>query len=104
MIQKWFEPGIVIQRLTQTANDMGGFVDTWTTHLTISGRIRPLNGTEKLSADKTTLFATHKLYCNVADITERDRVSFSGKVYEIKFVSNPMNFDRFLQIDLELIV
>ena len=103
MISKYYESGIVIQRLTQVSNGMGGYTDTWSTHLTINGRIRPLNGNERLSADKTTLFATHRLYCDVIDIKESDRVLYNSKIYQVKFVSNVMNFDRHLQVDLELI-
>jgi SPP1 family predicted phage head-tail adaptor len=102
-MRKYYEPNIEIQRRTLTQNAFGEFVEVWGLHLTIDGRIRPLNGNERLSADKTTLFATHRLYCDVADITEVDRVVYQGKIYNIKFVSNVMNFNRHLQIDLEMV-
>lgn len=101
-IDDYFEPDIIIQRNTSTKKVSGKMLDAWATHLTVDGRIRPLTGKERLAADKVTLYATHRLYTFVADIAESDRVSDSGNIYEIKFVHNPMNFDRFLQVDLEL--
>ena len=101
-IDKYFEP-VVIERYTSTYNDFGEEVKTWTTHLTIQGRLRPLNGTERFSADKETLFATHRLYCFPADIKETDRVKYDNKYYNIKFVSDVMNFDILYHIDCELV-
>lgn len=100
-IETYYESGIVIQRKTSVSNGLGGMVDSWSTHLTIDGRIRPLSGNEKISADKNTLYVTHRLYCSILDITEKDRVLFNGVKYEVKFVANPMNFGRYLMVDLE---
>lgn len=96
-------PGIVVERVTQTPNGMGGWSESWQPHLTINGRIRPLSGDERLSADKVTVYATHKLYTFLYDITEKDRVVFEGQVYDVKAVINPMTLNRFLQVDLELV-
>ncbi len=101
-ISKYFEP-IAIERYTTSENAFGEEVKAWTTHLTIQGKLRPLSGTERFSADKTTLYATHRLYCFPANIEVNDRVKFDSKYYNIKFVANVMNFDKLLQIDCELV-
>ena len=101
-IRRFFTPGHKIQRYTPGTHGFGGNSGTWNDHLSPVGRLRPLAGNERMSADKMTLYATHRFYTDVADITEADRyLDPSGKVYEIKFVSDPMNMGEFLQIDLE---
>jgi len=102
-IEKFFTTGITVQRRTITRDAAGGTIETWADHLSISGRIRQLSGDDRLSADKDTVFATHRMYCMLADIVETDRVVFSGITYAIKFIENPMLYGRFLQIDLELV-
>lgn len=103
-MQKYFKSGIVVERYTETRDDFGGIVEAWVTHLEIEGRIRPLSGNERLASSKETLFANYRLYCNVADIKNTDRVVYDGKTYNIKFVADPMDFGRFLQVDLEKVV
>jgi SPP1 family predicted phage head-tail adaptor len=103
-IEKFYKPGIVIERKTDIKKAGGAVKQEWAPHITISGQIRPLSGDERLSADKKTLFASHRLYTDPADITEADRVNDNGLIYDIKFVHDPMNFGRFLQIDLELML
>ena len=101
-IVRFFEP-VAIQRWAAATDAWGGTIKNWQAHLTIEGRVRPLAGEERFTGDKKTLFATHRLYCFPADITEKDRVVYGGKNYDIKFVADVMNFDRLMQIDLELV-
>ncbi len=101
-IERFFRPGIVIERYVETEDELGNPVKQWETHMEISGLIDALDGDEQLSADKVTLVATHMLFCPVVDITEKDRVKYRGQTYDVKFVDNPMNYDRFLQVGLEV--
>ena len=95
---------VVIKRNTPIRTDLGGYKDHWATHLSIRTLIRPLGGSEQMAADKVTLYATHKMYCAVADILEDDKVEDAdGNEYRIKNQINPMNFDNHMQIDLELV-
>lgn len=103
-IAVYYVDDVIIERKTTVPNGIGGFVTTWGTHLSIKGKMRPLSGKEQLSADKTTVFATHKLYCALADITEMDRVVFDGGVYEIKNIpKDVMNMHNHYEIDLEYV-
>ena len=103
MIAHVYKSGIVIQRFTSVTDGMGGFTDTWATHLTISGYIRTLSGEERLSGDKQTVYATNRLYCENADITEKDQVVDDSNTYQIKFINQKLDLKstvRFLEIDL----
>ena len=101
-IKRFFTLGHKIQRYSPGTPGFGGDNGEWENHLEVPGRLRPLSGDERMSADKMTLYATHRFYTDVADIKESDRyIDPGGKVYEIKFVADPMNMGEFLQIDLE---
>ena len=101
-ITRFYTPGHKIERYGETGGGFGGPSQVWNTHLEIDGCLRPLSGDTRISADKETLFATHRFYCDVADIKETDRyVDPDGEVYRIKFVADVMNMGNHLQIDLE---
>lgn len=106
-IEKYFVSGINIMKITQQDNGIGGFIDTEELVLEIPAKIRPLSGDEKLSADKLTLFATHKMYCKNLEINQTEDITYFikdtnyNKKYEIVFISNMMLFDELWQIDLK---
>lgn len=100
MIENYYSQSITIQRVTRTETNIGGWTETWATHLTVDGLIRPLSGREVLSADKQTLYADYKLYTAPADITSADRVFYDGIIYDVVYVKNVMEFDRHMEIDL----
>ena len=103
-MRRFYTPGKQVMRKTKTPNGMGGYSESWSLFKTIDGCIRPLQGDERLSADKKTLFATHRLYCDYdTSILQTDRISDSGHDYEIKFINDPMQMHEFLHIDMELI-
>lgn len=103
MIEKYFVPGIIVERYIEGTDELGNAIKTWQPHLAIDGLIDALSGDEQSRADAPAVTATHMLFCPVVDITEKDRVKYRGKVYNVKFVDNPMNYDRFLQVSLEVI-
>ena len=101
-IKRFYTSGHIIERYTKTGGGFGGPEYQWSTHLTVDGRLRPLAGDKRLSADKETLYASHKFYTDVADIKDTDRYKDpEGNLYTIKFVSDPMNMGNHLEIDLE---
>jgi len=105
-IERFYESGWTVYRKAVTQDAAGGVTETYSTHLTVDGRMRPLTGSLRLSADKDTYFGDHRFYCDVVDILEGDQLANSGStgtVYDVKNVSNMMHFDKFLQIDCELI-
>lgn len=101
-IEKYFTDSATIQTFTESTTGWGGD-GSWADTETINCLIRPLSGNERYAADKKTVFSTHRMYCDTMTLTESQRVKHDSKYYDIKFVQNPMNFNRFYQVDLELI-
>ena len=96
---------VTIQRNTPSGTDIGGFKDSWADNITdFKALIRPNPGSETEAGNKISHVKTYTMYCDVEEIREDDRVIDSGgKVYMIRDVQNPMNFDNHLQISLEVI-
>lgn len=103
-LKRHFTPGHTVLAPLKGTSAFGGKPVTWEPVLTFSALLRPLSGTETLSADKITYVLTHKLYCDVIAITNLNRYRDpQGNVYHIRFVKNPMNFNSHYEIDLEMI-
>lgn len=108
MIERFFNPGHTIERYTKTGVDQfGGETWTWTTHLPISAKLWQLSGDKKLSADKITVFATHRAVTAIADILTSDRYKDpAGATYEIKAIAKrtrPGGTGHY-ELDLEVVL
>ena len=97
--EEYFED-ILIKRLTTTIGTFGNTVTSWDDLTTIQGYIRTLNGNERVSTDKVTVYSTHKMYCYITDIIEADRIVYKGNLYDVKLIDDKREF---YQVDLELI-
>jgi len=88
------------QTLTETADGQGGVTSSYADGTAFRGRLSSLPINERMSADKTTVFASHKLYCNNQTIAETARIrnSDSSRYFEIKGVVNPSNSNDHLEI------
>ena len=101
MIGKWFESGYTLHHLTSTADSWGNPIEQWSTGTPISGRFRQLSGDKRLASDKQTVFADAKFYCSsTSTIAEGDQLKKGSNIYEVKFVHNPMDMNRFLQVEV----
>lgn len=89
-----------IQRYTETEGQLGTIM-AWSDLTTIQAYMRALSATERSIADKTSVYSTHRMYCEYTDITEKDRVVFNNKTYEVTFVDNKQGD---MHIDLKVIV
>jgi SPP1 family predicted phage head-tail adaptor len=90
------------QRYTETSNGMGGSTQTWTEHLSFEGVIDFMSGNEQKQAEQIGVVANHILLVfEIIDIKENDRIYYNEKMYDVKFVDNPMNMDQHLEILLE---
>lgn len=106
MIENFYTTGHKIQRLTITTDSYGGVTETYAAHLTVSGKLWQLTGDKRLSADKTTIFSTHKFATGIADIKTTDRyVDPNDNVYEVKAVAsrNRQDATGHIEVDLELV-
>lgn len=102
MITDFFTQSIVIQRVTRSDNEIGGYSESWSTHLAFDGLIDYLSGQKQQIAAQYTDKATHILMCEVGkDITIADRVYFDSEIYRILHVDSP--FQRHMEILLEYV-
>ncbi len=78
--------------LGYTDDGVGGQVEAWTAGTAFKGRISILSAAERMGADKTTVFASHKLYCDPSvSLTTNGRVVCGTHTYEIKTIQLPSN-------------
>lgn len=104
MIEDYYTSGFEVKRLSYT-NDGGVPSNTYTTALTIDGRMRPLSGREILQNEKLNYITTHRFYCGIHEIQSDDKIydSNTGKVYNVELIRNPMEMDDHLEIDCKWI-
>ncbi len=88
------------QTLTSTDDGQGGVTESWTDGTAFRGRLSSMPINEQFNADKTTVFASHKLYCNNQTINETYRIrnSDSSRYFQVKGVVNPSNNNDHLEI------
>ena len=81
------------QTLTIADDGQGGQTETYTDGTAFRGRLSSLSAEEKMSADKTTVYASHKIYCDVVTLTEQSRIrnSDSTRYFQIKGIVQPSN-------------
>ena len=88
------------QTLAETSDGAGGVTRAWTDGTAFRGRLSSLPINERMSSDKTTVFASHKIYCDNQTITEAARIrnSDSTRFFEIKGIVNPSDISHHLEI------
>ena len=91
-------PGLLIetftpQTLTETSDGQGGTTQSFADGTAFRGRLSTLSADERMAQDKASVFATHKIYCNVVTITavQRIRNSDSTRYFQIKGIVKPSN-------------
>jgi len=91
------------QTLTETDDGQGGTVSTWADGTAFRGRLSSLPVAERMSADKLTVYASHKLFCDYnSSLSEDDKIrnSDSTRYFEIKGIVNPSNSNHHLELTL----
>ena len=96
LLQETFTP----QTPAETSDSQGGVTSVWSDGTAFRGRLSSMPIDEQFNADKTTVFASHKLYCNNQTITEAYRIrnSDSTRYFQVKGVVNPSNSNDHLEI------
>lgn len=90
---------IQIQALTQTQDSQGGMVDSWATAYTVWAKIMNLSGNEKRLTNHGGNNAEARTEFTVrynAGITTNHRISYNGKLYNIKHVNDYNENHRFM--------
>lgn len=91
------------QTLTSTADGMGGVTESWADGTAFRGRLSSLSDNERMSTDKITVYASHKLFCDyISTLTENNRIrnSDSTRYFQIKGIVNPSNSNHHLELTL----
>lgn len=94
-----FPSSCSILRDTQTSDGQGGFTDSWGTIAAgVSCELRAYSsrrgGMEEIMADRPVAMQTWMLYLPAyQDITEKDRVVFGARTFEVASVSAPEDYE-----------
>ena len=91
------------QTLTETDDLQGGVTQAWADGTAFRGRLSSLPVAERMSADKLTTYASHKLFCDYSSsLSEATRIrnSDSTRYFEIKGIVNPSNSNHHLELTL----
>jgi head-tail adaptor len=76
--------------LAVTDDGVGGPAQTWTVGTAFQGRLSIMGANERLAADKVTVYATHRLYCDASvSLTEQGKITFDGRTFQIKAIQKP---------------
>ena len=88
------------QTLTETSDGQGGVTSAYADGTAFRGRLSSLPVDERMSADKLTVYASHKLFCANQTIVETSRIrnSDSTRYFTIKGIVNPSNNNDHLEI------
>jgi len=90
---------VSIQRKSEGTNSYTSRGTTWTTTIaSIKAAKMSTRGEDKIIADKNSLESDYVLYCEVADIKDKDRVLLNGIYYQVEYVNNVDELDKFLKI------
>jgi len=91
------------QTLTETDDGQGGTTSAYVDGTAFRGRLSSLPVAERMSADKLTTYASHKLFCNYnSNLSESTRIrnSDSTRYFEVKGIVNPSNNNHHLELTL----
>ena len=50
-----------------------------------------LKASEQMSADKLTLYATHKIFAETATLSVEDRITLGSRIFTIKAIHEPVD-------------
>jgi len=94
---------MTVKRLKlSTQDDIGGISQTKTTVLKMGCRLRQLNAIEQSVGGKDGVVSTHRVYCDKADIRNKDEIIISKTIYDVNF-ANPISADKgTMEIDCTL--
>lgn len=69
---------------------VGGQTETWTAGTSFQGRLSTMSASERMGADKTTVYATHRLFCDASvSLTDDGKITFDGRTFQIRTIQKP---------------
>ena len=95
-----FNHTLTLQTMAFVDDGMGGQVETWSDTGSFKARISSLSAQERMAQDKTTTFATHRVYCDNMSVTTADRIKWGNYYFKIIGIKNPSELYYHLEIDV----
>lgn len=93
---------ITIEQPVYTTDAAGGGTTIWTPLATVWAEIRTRSGRERLFAGKLEASSTHTITLRYrSDVTEKMRISFDGRLFNIRRVENVDAADVLLELAVE---
>jgi SPP1 family predicted phage head-tail adaptor len=90
---------ITIQRQSYTPDGAGGGTNTWTDYASIRAFIKPMSGNERLFSMRLEAETTHRIFIRYrADLTTTDRISFNGRLMQIRALINLEEANKYIEI------
>ena len=93
---------VTLQSKSATPDALGGRVETWATAATFYASIEPLDGSEATRAMQQGMVQPHRIRARYrSGVTPRQRISYLGRVFDIRSVVNVEMRNRELEIIAE---
>ena len=90
---------VIIQTPTETNDSQGQAVKPWATFATVHAAVEPLAGREYIAAAQINAETTTKIIIRyLAGITQKMRISYDSKIYNIESMKNVGERDRQLEL------
>ena len=90
---------VIIQTPTETQDAQGQPVKSWGTFATVHANVLPLKGREYFNAQQINAETTTKFVIRyLAGITEKMRISYDSKLYNIQGIVNVGERDRIIEL------
>lgn len=101
MIDKWLKPGWSIYERISSTDAWGGVSEGYAASgVPVNCRFRQLSGDRVIRDDANNVIVDAKFYILPRAIKEGDQFRKGDLKFEVKFIHNPMDMDRFLQVEL----
>lgn len=96
---------ITVTRVTLTSDGMGGNTESWSTIATLWACVKPINGRERSMAQQTESPRNYRFTvrrtAGSAAILEKDRITWRGKVMNIRFIADNGPKKQYLVLEAE---
>lgn len=98
---KYFKDTVEILEPVESWNAYGEYQPTYSSRLTIKGRLHNENRQKVARLGKDEVIYTDKLYINyIGDLEESEKISVNGYVYKIEGIYNPQYTDHHMKVYL----
>jgi SPP1 family predicted phage head-tail adaptor len=80
---------ITIERATQTQDEFGSFIPSWSTWKIIYANIIPVSGREVFNSSRQNVIKSSRFFIYYLEgLTEKDRILYNGDIYDISYIAS----------------